>query len=58
MSTYPNLHNETDLLKRKTKDDETKNLKYQTEKHDRENILKSFKIGYEYYKKKYKSLII
>ena len=28
-TTYPNTNNETELLK-KTKDDETKNLKYQT----------------------------
>ena len=30
--------------------------KYQTERHDHENILKYFKIDNEYYKKKYKSL--
>ena len=41
MSTYPNLNNEPELLKIKTRDDEIKNLKYQTEKHDHENILKS-----------------
>ena len=41
---------------KKTRDDEIKNLKYQTEKHDHENILKSLKIDNEYYKKKYKSL--
>ena len=56
MSTYPNLNNEPELLKIKTRDDEIKNLKYQTEKHDHENILKSLKIDNEYYKKKYKSL--
>ena len=55
MSTYPNLNNEPELLK-KTRDDEIKNLKYQTEKHDHENILKSLKIDNEYYKKKYKNL--
>ena len=33
-----------------------KNLKYQTEKHDHENILKSLKIDNELVKKKYKSL--
>ena len=54
--TYPNLNNEPELLKIKTRDDEIKNLKYQTEKHDHENILKSLKIENEYYKKKYKSL--
>ena len=33
-----------------------KNLKYQTKKHDHENILMSLKIDNEYYKKKYKNL--
>ena len=56
MSNYPDLKNEPELLKIKTRDDEIKNLKYQTEKHDHENILKSLKIDNEYYKKKYKSL--
>ena len=56
MSTYPDLKNEPELLKIKTRDDEIKNLKYQTEKHDYENILKSLKVDNEYYKKKYKSL--
>ena len=54
--TYPDLKNEPEFLKIKTRDDEIKNLKYQTEKHDFENILKSLKIDNEYYKKKYKSL--
>ena len=57
MSTYPNLNNETELLKIKTRDDEIKSLKHQLEKHDHENKLKSVKICSEYYKKKYKSLI-
>ena len=56
MSNCPDLNNEPELLKIKTRDDEIKNLKYQTEKHDHENILKSLKIDNEYYKKKYKSL--
>ena len=56
MTTYPDLKNEPELLKIKTRDDEIKNLKYQTEKHDHENILKSLKSDNEYYKKKYKSL--
>ena len=56
MTTYPDLKNEPDLLKIKSRDDEIKNLKYQTEKHDHENILKSVKVDNEYYKKKYKSL--
>ena len=41
--TYPDLMNEPELLKIKTRDVEIKNLKYQTEKHDHENILKSLK---------------
>ena len=56
MSTYPDIKNEPELLKIKTRDEEIKNLKYQTEKHDHENILKSLKVDNEYYKKKYKSL--
>ena len=47
MSTCPNINNEAELLKIKTRlniDDEIKNLKYQTEKHDHEKILKSLKI--------------
>ena len=44
------------LLTITTKDDEFEELKYKTEKHDHENILKSLKIDNEYYKKKYKSL--
>ena len=56
MSTYPNLNNEPELLKIKTRDDEIKNLKYRTEKHDHQNILKIPKIDKENYKNKYKSL--
>ena len=56
MTTYPDLKNEPELLKIKTRDDEIKNLKYQTEKHDYENILKSLKVDNDYYKKKYKNL--
>ena len=56
MSTYPNLKNEPGLLKIETTDDEIKNLKYQTEKHDHQKILKSLKIDKECCKKKYKSL--
>ena len=43
-TTYPNLNNEPELLKIKTRDDEINNLKYQTERHDHENLLKSLKI--------------
>ena len=56
MTTHPNLNNERELLKLKMRDDEIKNLKNQTEKHDHEKILKSLKFDNEYYKKKYKSL--
>ena len=55
MSTYPNL-NEPEILKTKTRDDENENLKYQTERHDHENTLKSPKIDNEYYKKEYKKM--
>ena len=51
MSTYPNLNNEPELLKLKTRDDEIKNKKNQTGKHDQEIILKSLKIDNEYYNK-------
>ena len=56
MTNYPDLKNGPELLKIKTRDDEIKDVKYQTEKHDHENILKSFKNDNEYYKKKYKIL--
>ena len=54
--TYPNISNDPDLLKIKSKDDQLKELQYKTEKHDFENILKSLKSDNESYKKKYKSL--
>ena len=56
MSTYPNLNKEPELLKIKTTDHEIKKIKYQTEKQDHENNLKSLKIDNEYYKKKYNNL--
>ena len=56
MTTYPDLKNDVELLKIRTRDDEIKNLKYQTERHDHENILKSLKVDNDYYKKKFKSL--
>ena len=56
MTNYPDLKNEPELLKTKTRDDEIKNLKYQTGKHDYEKILNSLKIDNDYYKKKFKSL--
>ena len=54
--TYPDLKNDVDLLKNKTKDDQLKELQYKTEKHDYENILKSLKNDNEFYRKKYNSL--
>ena len=56
MSYYPNINNEPELSKIKTRDDEIRNLKHQTEKHDYENILKSLKIDNEDYKMEYKNL--
>ena len=57
MSTHPNLKIEDPtLLKITTKVDESKELRYKTEKHDHEIILKSLKIANEFYKKKSKSL--
>ena len=56
MTTYPNLNIEPYLLKIKMGDDEYKNLKNQTEKHDHEKIIKSHKIDNDFYRKKYNSL--
>ena len=52
MSTYPNLNNEPESLKTKTRDDEIKGLRFKTEKHDHEIVSKSLKIDNEYYKEK------
>ena len=56
MSKYPDLKKEPEILKIKTRDDEIKNFKYQTEKRDFENLLKSLKSDNESYRKKNKSL--
>ena len=56
MSNYLNSNNEPELLKIKTRDHETKNLEYQTEKKDQEIILMNLKIENEYYEKENKSL--
>ena len=49
MSPYPNLKNEhPTLLKITTKDEEIKELKCKTEKHDHENILKPLEINNDY----------
>ena len=54
---YPNSKNEDPtLLKITIKANESKELKYKTEIHDHEKLIKSLKIDIEYYKKKYKSL--
>ena len=52
MTTYPNINNEPELLKIKTRDDENKNLKYPAERHDHQNIIKSLKFDNDYYNKK------
>ena len=57
MSTYPKINKkEPEMLKIETRDDEIKNLKYQTEKHDHENILKFPQIDNGFYKRKHKNL--
>ena len=56
MTDYPKINNEPELLKIKTRDDEIKNINYQSEKHDHEKKLKSLKIDNENYKKKHESL--
>ena len=53
--TYPNINIEPELIKIKTRDDQNKNLKNQTEKHDHEVILKSLKSDNGPHKKKYKT---
>ena len=51
MSGYPNLKtDDVELLTIKTKEDQSKELQYKTEKHDFENILKSLKSDNESYK--------
>ena len=44
MTTYPNLNNEPELLRIKTREDEIRNLKYQNENNDYENVLKGLKL--------------
>ena len=53
MSTYPNLKNEPEVLKIKTKDNEYTDLKYKNEKHDHENFLKSLKIDKDIYRRRH-----
>ena len=47
MTTYPNLYIAPEILKNKTRDDEIKNLKDRSEKHDHANTLKSPEIDNE-----------
>ena len=49
--TYPNLNNEAQLLKVKTKGDEVQEMKNKTQLYDYENILKALKDDQEKYKK-------
>ena len=51
MTTNPKLNKELELSKIKTRDDGIKISKYQTKKHDYDNILKSAKIDNVFYKK-------
>ena len=54
---YPNLKNEDPtLLDITTKDDDLKEVEYETEKHDHHKILKSFTFDNVYYEKKYETL--
>ena len=63
MSNYPDLKSDPELLIIKTKNDEIKNLKFETENlkyynesYNHENILKYLKVDNEYFKKKYMNL--
>ena len=51
MSTYPKLNNDPEMVRIKTRGEESKNLKNQTEKHDHKNISSSVKTDNEFYKK-------
>ena len=42
----PNLNNDPDIIKIKTKDDEIKELLYKTEKPDYENIIIPLQMSY------------
>ena len=55
---FPNLkgNGDSELLKTKIKDDEIKELKYRTEKHDHNNILKLLKNDDNFYEKGYRGL--
>ena len=53
---YPILKSEDPTLLKKTKVDEIKELKYETEKHDQQNFMKSLKNDIDFYIKKYECL--
>ena len=53
---YPILKSEDPTLLKKTKVDEIKELKYETEKHDHQNFMKSLKNDIDFYINKYESL--
>ena len=53
--TYPNLNNHPDFLKLKTRDDEIKQIKINSEKHDYDNNWNSLKIDNDFFEEKYKS---
>ena len=61
MSLNPTLKNDKiedpTVFKITTKDDDIKGLKFKTDKHDNENVIKSFKGESKFRMKKYKSLI-
>ena len=54
MTNYSNFCNGQELLKMRTRDDETKKIKYPFENSDHENILKSLNLDNKHYKTKYK----
>ena len=43
MTTYPDLKNEPEFSKIRSRDDQLKELQYRSEKYDYENILKSLR---------------
>ena len=53
--TYPNLSNHPKFLKLKTRDDEIKQIKIISEKHDYDNNLNSLKIDNDFFEEKDKS---
>ena len=49
---YPDKINDPELFKIKTEDDEIKDKKCKTEKHDHESLLDSLKVDSDFYWKK------